>query len=257
MSAVLSEGAGTLVTTGCDADGIRVITARGVLDTATYLPLRDTIIEAALDGACAVIVDVTELVVPAPSAWAVFTSARWHIGEWPDVPMALVCADRHRRLEIARNGITRYVAVYEATTKAAAALSSLRSGAHRRRVRTELTHALASIATSRQFVGNWLTAWYRTDLIPVAKLIVTALVENALTHTTGAPGLRIECKDDLVTIAVEDASGDPAVRRELSTKGADGVSGLAIVAAMSRAWGNSPTLSGKTVWATIGPENRL
>lgn len=39
-------------------------------------------------------------------------------------------------------------------------------------------------------------------------------------------------------------------------KGID-VSGLAIVAALSRAWGSSPTSSGKTVWAIIGPENQL
>jgi len=106
---VLSEGAGTLVTTGRDADGIRVITARGVLDTATYLPLRDTIIEAALDGACAVIVDVTELVVPTPSAWAVFTSARWHVSTWPDIPIVLISGRAEHQRTIARTGVTRYV----------------------------------------------------------------------------------------------------------------------------------------------------
>ncbi len=35
------------------------------------------------------------------------------------------------------------------------------------------------------------------------------------------------------------------------------VSGLAIVDALSRAWGSTPTASGKTVWAIIGPENQL
>jgi hypothetical protein len=34
-------------------------------------------------------------------------------------------------------------------------------------------------------------------------------------------------------------------------------SGLHIVGALCRAWGNAPTSSGKTVWAVIGPENRL
>ena len=34
-------------------------------------------------------------------------------------------------------------------------------------------------------------------------------------------------------------------------------SGLAIVSALSRAWGSTPTSSGKTVWAVIGSENQL
>ncbi|CNJ97610.1 stas domain-containing protein [Mycobacterium tuberculosis] len=35
------------------------------------------------------------------------------------------------------------------------------------------------------------------------------------------------------------------------------MSGLAIVDALSREWGSTPTSSGKTVWAVIGPENQL
>ena len=256
MSSVPSDRADKLATTASDADGVRVITAEGVLDTTTYLPLRDTIIKAALDGARAVIIDVTELAVPAPSAWAVFTSARWHIGEWPAVPMSLVCAHEHVRAEIARNGVTRYVPVYETVRRAVAAISD-HSITYRRRARAEMPHTQGSVAASRQFVIDWLTAWSHPELIPVAKLVVTVLMENALGHTDSAPSVRIESSDGMVTIAVEDQCGDPAVRRERPTRGAEDVSGLAIVAAMCRAWGNSPTPTGKTVWATIGPENRL
>ncbi|HEX4390659.1 MAG TPA: sulfate transporter, partial [Mycobacterium sp.] len=49
----------------------------------------------------------------------------------------------------------------------------------------------------------------------------------------------------------------PAVRHEDPYRGGDPVSGLAIVASVCRAWGSMPTSSGKTVWAVIGPENRL
>ena len=89
-----------------------VLTATGRLDAATYLTLRDTIVKAALDDARAVIVDVTELLVPQASAWAVFTSARWHVQRWPDVPILLVCAHTAGQNAAIRNGITRYVPVY-------------------------------------------------------------------------------------------------------------------------------------------------
>lgn len=89
-----------------------VLTPRGVLDSSTYRPLRDRIIKAAVDEPRAVIVDVTDLQVPAESAWVVFTSARWHVDRWPSVPIMLVCEHLAGRSVIARNGVTRYVSVY-------------------------------------------------------------------------------------------------------------------------------------------------
>jgi hypothetical protein len=55
---------------------------------------------------------------------------------------------------------------------------------------------------------------------------------------------------------VSDCSPSPALRLPTPAKGID-VSGLAIVDALSRAWGSAATSSGKTVWAVIGPENQL
>ena len=57
------------------------------------------------------------------------------------------------------------------------------------------------------------------------------------------------------TIPCADSS-TPAARLPSPTNVID-VSGLAIVAALSRDWGSTPTASGKTVWAIIGPENQL
>jgi hypothetical protein len=68
--------------------------------------------------------------------------------------------------------------------------------------------------------------------------------------------MRIETDGVTATIAVSDESTSPAVRLPSPDKGID-VSGLAIVDALSRAWGSTPTSSGKTIWAVIGPENQL
>jgi hypothetical protein len=81
-------------------------------------------------------------------------------------------------------------------------------------------------------------------------------VENVLEHTAGVPVMRLEAQGTTATIAVSDASNTPAVRLPSPAKGID-VSGLAIVDALSRTWGSTPTGSGKTVWAVIGPENQL
>jgi hypothetical protein len=92
-------------------------------------------------------------------------------------------------------------------------------------------------------------------MVAAAKVIVTAFVENVLQHTESAPSLRLESDGTRVTVAVSDTSHTPAAVCELPP--AEFPSGLQIIGTLSQAWGNAPTPSGKTVWAVIGPENRL
>ena len=100
-----------------------------------------------------------------------------------------------------------------------------------------------------------LTAWSIPDLIPVAQVVATAFVENVLQHTDSPAGLRLETDGATVTVAVEDASHVPASVHESSAHRRS--VRAEIVDALCRMWGNSPMPSGKTVWAIIGPENRL
>jgi STAS domain-containing protein len=232
-----------------------LLTIDGVLDSSTYLQLRDAIIKAALDEPQAVLVDVDELDVPASSAWSVFTSARWHVSTWPDVPIMLVCSDAGRRGTIKRSGVTRYVPVHNTIEAATAAHGDARRP--RRRVRTDLPESLVALRMARKFVAEWLAAWSQTDLIAVATVVVNVFVENVLQHTANAPVVVLESDDAAVTISVRDGSSTPAARHEDPYRGGDNVSGLAIVASVCRAWGSAPTPSGKTVWAVVGPENQL
>ena len=231
-----------------------LLTVHGVLDSSTYRTLRDEIIKAALDEPAAVVVDISDLEVPTESALAVFTSARWHVGSWPEVPIMLVCRRIAGRSAVARNGVSRFVPVHPSVE--AAMDASTYAPRHRRRARANLTATPLSVHRSRELVEQWLTAWWTTDLVPVSKVIVTTLVENVLQHTDSAPSVRLESKGDTVTVAVEDGSRTPPTLSE-TRLAADVPTGLRIVDALSRAWGNAPTPSGKTVWAVIGPENRL
>jgi anti-anti-sigma regulatory factor len=237
------------------ADTDCLLTVKGVLDTTTYLKLRDSIIKAALDEPRAVLVDVNHLDVPSSSAWSVFTSARWHVSTWPDIPVVLITGRAEHQSTIARTGVTRYVPAH---TSVEAALATLRDGrCVRRRIRAELPAALASLRTARAVVADCLNAWSQGELTPVATVIVNVFVENVLQHTTCAPVVVVESSGGFVSISVRDDSLAPAVRHEDPYRGGDPVSGLAIVASVCRAWGSMPTLSGKAVWAVIGPENRL
>lgn len=233
-----------------------ILTVRGTLDSTTYRRLRDEVIKAALDEPSAVIVDVSGLRVPSASAWAVFTSARWHVSTWPEILIVLVCDDPAVRRTITRNGIPRYVPVFPTTETAADAVLRAEPPRYRHRARAHFAASEASLPRCREMVEDFLTAWSQATLIPVSKVIVTALVENVLHHTDSRPNVRLEANGDTVTVAVEDDSPVPAGLREAHV--AEEIpSGLWIVASLSRAWGNAPTPTGKTIWAVVGPDNRL
>ncbi len=235
---------------------IAFLTATGELESATYGGVRDAVIKAALDEPRAVIVDVEGLSVPSGSAWSVFTSARWHVSTWPDVPVLLVCANPARRRTIAGCGVARYVPVH-ATRQAAVDAVADQSSNGRRRALTQLPASPLSVGLARNTVADCLAVWDLRDLIPTTATIATVFVENVLAHTDTAPLLILESYRGIVAVAVGDESPIPAVRHEDADRGAEMVSGLAIVAALCRAWGSTPTSSGKTVWALVGRENEL
>lgn len=237
------------------SDGATVLTVEGILDSVSYCQLRDVIITAAIDEPRAVIVDTNALIVPAESALAVFTSARWHIARWPVVPLLLVCCTTVGRSALRRNGISHRLPVYASIREALAAATAHGPPA-RRRARVVLTPESHAVYVSRQRVCDYMRDWGCTELIPAAKVVVSALVENAVLHAGGATAVRLELRDDELTVAVEDSSTiAPAIHERFPET--DLLSSLRIIDAICRAWGCSPTTTGKVVWCAIGPENTL
>lgn len=232
-----------------------ILTVDGALDTTNSAALRDHILQATLDGPTAVIVNISALKVLAESAWSTFIGAHWQIRDNPNVPVMLVCTHRGTREAITRSGVAYFMPVYS-TEKAAMKALSQRSRRAVRRADAQLPADLTSLRESRRLVREWLTAWSQSTLIPVALVVVNVFVENVLEHTASVPVVRIESHGATATIAVSDSSHAPALRLPSPSKGID-VSGLAIVDALSRSWGSTPTSAGKTVWAVIGPENQL
>ena len=113
------------------------------------------------------------------------------------------------RRAIVRNGVDRYVPVHATVS---AALAEPRHTPSRQRARVKLLPEPASLKRSRDVVAEQLTAWSQDELVPVAKVIVTALVENVLAHTDSAPSVRVETTGVTVTIAVARLQPSPAER---------------------------------------------
>lgn len=254
MSAVAESPSSLAVASRTD-ESIVVLTVEGVLDSGSSAALREIIMRATVDEPSAVVVNVSGLQVPAKSTWSSVLGVRWQVQTRPDVPILLVCADRATRETINHSEVTRFMPVY-ATEKAAMKAVGRLTRRSVQQADAELPANLTSLRESRRLVREWLTAWSQSALIPVALVVVNVFVENVLEHTASVPLMRVETDGASATIAVSDGSSTPAVRLAPPQEGID-VSGLAIVDALSRAWGSTPTSTGKTVWAVIGPENQL
>ena len=237
-------------------EAVPILTVQGVLDSSTYRTVRDTVMKAAIDAPRAVIVDINRLRASSASAWTAFTSARWHVSIWPDVPILLVRADLWVQRQITLAGVTRYVPVHS-TRELALAAAQGHSFQVRQRARTDLARNISSLDLARTVIADWLTKWDVPTAIPVAATVATVFIENVLDHTASAPALIVQSYQDSVTVAVQDGSSYLPARYEDAARGADIVSGLAIVSALCRTWGAIPTSSGKTVWGLIGQENNF
>ena len=136
------------------ADGVAVVSPTGVLDSSTYLRLRDELVKAGADGPDAVLAAVDGLTVPTTSAWSVLTSARWTLGRWPGTALCVTATDPRTRRQLQRNGIARYVPVYESRS---AALCGIGCGEYRRyrmRANATLARDRMDAAVARRLVSR-------------------------------------------------------------------------------------------------------
>jgi anti-sigma regulatory factor (Ser/Thr protein kinase) len=93
-------------------------------------------------------------------------------------------------------------------------------------------------------------AGFDAPTIEVAELLVSELVTNAVSHAHSAPVMRIDVTDDVVRVAVQDASPGP-VEVEDAPHDAPHGRGLLLVDSLAASWGWAPIPEGKRVWFTL------
>jgi hypothetical protein len=225
--------------------GAVVVVPDGPLDVRTYARLRDAMVKAAADAPRAVIVEFDRLRVDTTAVLTVFPAAATELATWPRVPLLLVAVDEANRKVLADYRMSRYVAVHRSIDSALAAIGD---PPPRQVARVDLPNGTACFHLARTFVREHCQRWDITDERTMdAVCVANSLVENTIKHTYGPPTVRVELRRDVLTVAVYD--DDPAPPRPASGLV---VSGLALIARLSRTWGSSPTQSGgKVVWAVL------
>ena len=119
-------------------------------------------------------------------------------------------------------------------------------------LRLEVPVDLAAVDGVRTQVVGLAAGWGFVDLDDL-EVVTSELVTNAIVHAHSSSVVEVWLVGtDCVEVSVSDTDPEPPVKRipyEQHTRGL----GLHIVDALSEEWGVRQVLSGKTVWARLGP----
>jgi DNA-binding NarL/FixJ family response regulator len=116
--------------------------------------------------------------------------------------------------------------------------------------RTQLPADMRSSAGARRFMEETLRRWDCGAVLDVVNILVSELVTNAIKHAQSEADVAVFLTPAAIRIEVTDTGEGTPRPKALIQDGTSG-RGLAIVDAMSSAWGVVPQEAGKTVWFEV------
>jgi anti-sigma regulatory factor (Ser/Thr protein kinase) len=108
----------------------------------------------------------------------------------------------------------------------------------------------ASAGAARRFVRSVCEGLVDEDVVEVAILLTSELVANSVIHGRSAVTVVVSTPDEDLRVAVTDDS-DQWPTLDAVGPFREGGRGMALVDAISTAWGVAPRGTGKTVWFTL------
>jgi serine phosphatase RsbU (regulator of sigma subunit) len=116
-------------------------------------------------------------------------------------------------------------------------------------VRWTLPAELTSARKARSLIRRPLRRWGLAELQPIAELLVSELVTNAVRYAQGKIGLRLILEGALVCEVLDDSAALPRLRHpdEDDERGR----GLQVVSQVAQRWGARRSPTGKVVWCEL------
>jgi anti-sigma regulatory factor (Ser/Thr protein kinase) len=115
---------------------------------------------------------------------------------------------------------------------------------------------LSSVSQARNFLRRALAEWAVEGFELAAPQVLTELATNAALHARSAYTVHLLLDDGHLLVEVSDSSPMMPQQRHYGT-GATTGRGIALVEALSEAWGCESSPTGKTVWCRVGSDDAL
>jgi hypothetical protein len=236
-----------------------VIRVAGVLDPLSAPVLQDALTRSLCEEPEVVVLDLGGLTHMADSTVVDLVALADRAYAWPGATVVIGGAPASLTAMLATAGAAGNLPSYPSVRAAIAGATAIRDRAaadgEPARLRLGLSPVDSAAATARRLVDRAMVQWGLPTLRDTARLVVTELVSNAVRHGTATATAAVEVtlarQADAVYVSVRDRS------RRLPRPGGpvpatvEGGRGLLVVGIMSRAWGATPTVDGKVVWASL------
>jgi anti-anti-sigma regulatory factor/anti-sigma regulatory factor (Ser/Thr protein kinase) len=225
-----------------------VVRVAGQLNLSSVPKFRAATLKCLTDQPTAVLIDAQALTMADDIHLTVFTAVARHAAAWPSIPILVCGAPPQITAALTRLGIDRHVTLcaspHEGRVHAAG--RPLPNS-----IRDRYPPTTYAIATARDLVNEACRGWRLGELAPVAALVATELVSNAVRHARTPFELAITRTHRYLHLAVRDYAWHPARLIGPSDQDQPGGRGLLIVEAFTACWGYTPTRDGKVTWATL------
>lgn len=118
-----------------------------------------------------------------------------------------------------------------------------------RHVAWRLAAKLTAARRARSLIRSPLRRWGLGELIPLAELVVSELVTNAVRYAQGTIGLRLVLEGGLFIEVVDDSAAVPRLR--YADEDDERGRGLQVVSQLAHRWGSRRAGTGKVVWCEL------
>jgi serine phosphatase RsbU (regulator of sigma subunit)/anti-sigma regulatory factor (Ser/Thr protein kinase) len=134
-------------------------------------------------------------------------------------------------------------------------IARLRRTSQERYCSWNLAPKLTAARRARTLIRRPLRQWGLTELLPVAELVVSELVTNAVRYAQSKIGLRLVLEGGLFCEVLDDSAALPRLRQagEDDERGR----GLQVVSQLAERWGARRTGPGKVVWCELALPSAL
>jgi anti-sigma regulatory factor (Ser/Thr protein kinase) len=115
---------------------------------------------------------------------------------------------------------------------------------------------LHSVSRARHFLRDVLSEWGVDGYEMAAPQVLTELAANAALHAHSEYTVHLRLQSDCLVVEVTDSSPALPRHRHYGT-GATTGRGIALVEALTVAWGVEASPTGKTVWCRVGSDDSI